>query len=526
MSYTSSLHRSTAGPLVPANNAPIGKLDWASALAPPKKRRRPRKKNQAQKLAALQDLNTINRALAERSLSDFIQIMWDIIEPGVYKHNWHIDVICEHLQAVTDGEIRRLIINIPPRHCKSTLVSVMWPAWSWIRRPGLRFMASSYAQNLSFRDSSHCRRIIESDRYLEWWGDRFRLTSDQNTKTRFENDRGGSRLATSVDGALTGEGGDIILVDDPHNVREKESDLVRQGVLDWWDEAMSTRLNDPVTGAYVIIMQRVHHQDLVGHLLAKDSGWTHLCLPARFEADHPHPCKYDRRSLDGDLLWPERFPESHLSNLEKDLGSYGAAGQLQQRPSPRSGGMFSRDWWELVPAAPAGGEVVRAWDLAGSKDNRSPWTAGVLMRRVGGVYYLEDMVRIRGTPSEVERLIQNIASQDGPGTTIDLPQDPGQAGKAQVRYLIGQLSGYNARSSLESGAKETRAEALSAQAEAGNVKLVRGDWNRLFIEEAALFPNSDYADQIDACSRAFHRLARHRRRVAASAVPQVNQGGY
>lgn len=475
----------------------------------------------------LPTLEDIDRELAERSLWEFTRQMWPWIDPAPFRDNWHLGAIAERLEAVTRGEIQRLLVNIPPRHSKSSLVSVIWPAWTWVKRrqvdgllagPQVKFLSASYAQGLSTRDAVKCRRLIESPAYERRWGRHFRLTGDQNTKTRFENDRGGYRLATSVGGSLTGEGGDVIIIDDPHNVSEAGSEAVRRATLDWWDESMSNRLNDLAVGAYVVIMQRVHHQDLAGHLLDK-GGWEHLCLPARYESDHPYVSAYDRRKREGELLWPERFPEEALRQLETDLGSYGAAGQLQQRPAPRSGGMFDRDWWEIVEAAPAGGQVVRGWDLAASVSATAAYSAGCRMRLVNGGYYIEDMARFRGSPLEVEQVIKNTASQDGRDVLIDLPQDPGQAGKAQTQYLARQLAGYNVRYSPESGAKEVRAEALSAQAEAGNVKLVRGPWNTAFIDEAAFFPNSDYSDQIDAASRAFHRLTSGRRGRMSIAAP-------
>ena len=194
---------------------------------------------------------------------------------------------------------------------------------------------------------------------------------------------------------------------------------------------MSTRLNDPQTGAYVVIMQRVHRHDLAGHLLEK-GGWEHLCLPARYEREHPHVSGRDQRRRDSELLWPRRFPDEAVEQLERDLGSYGAADQLQQRPAPRSGGMFDREWWETVEAAPAGGQTVRGWDLAASTGQTAAYTAGCRMKRVDGVYYIENMVRFRGSPGKVEKRIANIATQDGKDVLIDLPQDPGQAGKHQV----------------------------------------------------------------------------------------------
>ena len=466
---------------------------------------------------------------AEQSLHEFVRQMWKYVDPAPFKDNWHLEEICEHLEAVSRGEIQRLIINIPPRHSKSTIVAVMWPAWTWIHQrsentplmgANVQFLTASYAQALSTRDSVKSRRLIDSPVYQQRWGHGFEMTSDQNTKMRYENSVGGYRIATSVGGAVTGEGGDVIIVDDPINVTESESALTREAATDWWDKSMSTRLNQPTEGAVVVIMQRLHESDLTGHLLDR-GGWEHLCIPARYEPDHPHVYAGDRRTEGGELLWPERFPEEEVRRLETDLGSYGAAGQLQQRPAPREGGLFDREWFEVVEAAPAGGRDVRGWDLAGTKRKKSPWTVGLLMRLVRDEFYILDVVRIRGTPEEVESTIKNTASQDGPGVTIDLPQDPGQSGLSQARYLVRQLAGYNVRYSPESGDKPTRALGLSAQAQAGNVKLVKGAWNKTFLDEAVLFPNSDYLDQIDGGSRAFHRLVLMRTTISPAAAPQV-----
>ena len=271
----------------------------------------------------------IDQELAERSLWEFTRQMWTWIDPAPFKDNWHLGCMAEHLEAVNLGQIPFLMINIPPRHMKSIKVAVAWPVWTWIRKPvtrlfgpAVQFLFASYAQNLSIRDSVKCRRLIDNPKFQQRWGDRFRLTTDQNTKGLFENNKKGRRLATSVDSYTTGEGGDIIVVDDPHNVRDKESDVKRQAALDWWDQSLSNRLNDSVTGAFVVIGQRVHHQDLCGHLLDK-GGWTHLCLPARYESDHPHVSVHDQRSVDGELLWKSRFPDETLQKLEDDLGTYG-----------------------------------------------------------------------------------------------------------------------------------------------------------------------------------------------------------
>src|SRR5277367_1361934 len=205
----------------------------------------------------------VEREYATRSLHEFVRQAWHIVEPSTpFVPGWHIDAIIDHLEAVSYGRIRNLLINVPPRHMKSLLVSVLWPAWEWIRWPERRSFYSSYAAQLSIRDSVKCRRLIESSWYQERWADRYALTGDQNTKGRFENNRSGYRLSTSVGGAATGEGGDRVVCDDPHNVQEPESDSVRKATLDWWDIVMSTRLNDPKTASKIVVMQRCHQRDL------------------------------------------------------------------------------------------------------------------------------------------------------------------------------------------------------------------------------------------------------------------------
>jgi predicted phage terminase large subunit-like protein len=466
-------------------------------------------------------LSALRRDLAEESLADFIRLGWRNMDPASFISNWHIEAICEHLEAVTRGEIRHLIINVPPRHMKSLSCSVAFPAWTWAQKPDasrplagpqVRFLAASYAQSLSTRDNVKCRRLIQSPWYMENWGDRFALTGDQNTKIRFENDHQGYRIATSVDGTATGEGGDIIIVDDSLSAGDAGSPVARLGVTDWWDQTMSTRLNDPKTGAYVLIAQRLHEVDLIGHILERESAdWTVLCLPARYESDHPHVYPLDPRTTNGELLWPARMGEPEIKKLETSLGSYGAAGQLQQRPAPREGGMFKKIWLPVVDAAPAGMRMVRKWDLAGTIANGSndpDWTVGVKMgRATDGLFYILDVVRFRGSPLDVERAILNTASADGRTVTIGLNQDPAQAGKAQVAAHVRMLAGWTVKTELETGSKEVRASPFAAQCEAGNVRVLRGAWNNAFFDEAEIFPNGSHDDQVDAASGAFTLLA-------------------
>lgn len=346
----------------------------------------------------------------ERSFSAFVKSGWKYIDPSNYVHNWHLDAIGEHLSAAVHGEIRNLLIMVPPRTSKSSYVSVALAPWVWAQEdtgpllgPKTSFLYSSYAQSLSMRDSMKSRRLITSPWYQARWGDRFNLAYDQNTKGRFDNDSGGYRIATSVGGALTGEGASIIVADDVHNSVEIESDAVRSGVLTWWDEAMSTRLNDPKTGIFIVVMQRLHENDLAGHIMEKlDDSWTVLMLP--MEYDPMRHCSTsvimpngepfeDPRTEEGELLWPERIGEKEVSILKDRLGPFAAAGQLQQSPSPRGGGIvLSSDWklWDEDYASKLGLQnadgrlqypvmdfVVTSLDSAYTEDKQNDYSAAV-----------------------------------------------------------------------------------------------------------------------------------------------------
>jgi phage terminase large subunit-like protein len=290
----------------------------------------------------------------KRSLSFYIPRAWKIVEPATpFVDNWHIGLISEYLTALTNLEIQNLIINIPPRHMKSLLTVVMWPTWVWTKMPSSRWMTGSYSLNLATRDALKSRRIIQSAWYQERFGDGVQLTGDQNVKSRYENSKTGLRMAFGMDTAFTGEGGEFIVVDDSLKAQDADSDTEREKVNQTWDESLSTRANDPKTARRVIIGQRLHQDDLPGHVIEKmKTPGAHqyevLCLPARYE-----PQRFfsgiglkDPRTQEGELLWPEHVDEDAIAALEADLGERGTAGQLQQRPAPAGGEIFLRKWWD------------------------------------------------------------------------------------------------------------------------------------------------------------------------------------
>lgn len=478
--------------------------------------------NSLQRLDNHPSLVDVQAELGQRSLAHYTRMAWSTTEPATeYKSGWHIDAICDHLEAVSRGDIRKLLINIPPRHCKSLSVSVFWPTWSWIDRPEYKWLSVSYAQPLSIRDALKSRRLIESPWYQARWGDRFALSGDQNQKSRYDNNKMGYRIATSVGGSATGEGGDGIICDDPHNMNDAESETVREGTLVWWDEVMSTRLNDPKTGSKVIIMQRAHERDLSGHVLAQ-GGYEHLVLPARYEPNRKCFTSIgfeDPRTIEHEPLWPTHFGEAELSELESSMGVYASAGQLQQRPSPREGGFFQRKWFELVETAPKQTRMrVRWWDLAATKkvgSNNPDYTAGVLLSiDKNNMMYIEDVINLRGTPSEVEQLMASTAKLDGHATKIFVEQEPGSAGKIVVSHLgRNVLMGYTFKGMPSTGSKETYASPFASYAQQGHIKLVRGAWNNIFLAQLGVFPNGDHDDMVDAASKAFARVAIRKKRA-------------
>lgn len=458
------------------------------------------------------DLLAVERELCRRSLAAFAKRAWHILEPATpLKWGWALDAICQHLEAVTDGRINRLLMNVPPGTMKSLLTAVIWPAWEWGPR-GLasnRFISTAHKQDLAVRDNMKCRRLIQSDWYQELWP--ITLTSDQNAKTKFENDRTGFREAMAFT-SMTGARGDRVILDDPLSADDANSDAALLAAELTFLEALPTRVNND-RSAIVVIMQRLHERDTSGLILSRGLPYVHLMLPMRFEPDRRCTTEIgftDPRTEEGELLFPERFSEEQVSELERTLGSYAASGQLQQRPAPRSGGMFQRSDFEIVEAAPAGGTECRAWDFAASapKPGKQPdWTVGLRMKYVGGIFYVMDVKRGRWAPSDVERVLKNTASQDGISVRIRMPQDPGAAGKADAATKVKLLAGYAVKVEPVSGDKATRARPASAQAEAGNVKLVRGDWNDAFLDEVCTFPNGQHDDQVDAFADALNELA-------------------
>jgi predicted phage terminase large subunit-like protein len=442
---------------------------------------------------------------AEQSLYEFVQQAWHVVEDRPFIPGWHIEAICEHLEAVYEGTIRNLLVNVPPGHCKSRICNVFFPAWVWIRQPSARFLHASYAQELATRDSVDCRYIIKSFWYQHYWGSRVQLVDDQNQKIKFGTSQHGWRMATSVGGRATGEHPDYTIVDDPHSVEQAESDKERRSCLRWWDSTISSRgLIREVRK--VVIMQRLHVSDLSGHILDR-GGFDHICLPYRYEPGRMQPTAIgwtDPRTVSGELIWPQ-VPQG----MKDEFATFAPrlfAGQLQQRPVPEGGALFRREWFRIVRELPAEATVaVRYWDKAAT-DGGGDYSVGVLIVAHDGLWYVADVVRGQWSVHQRSQMINQTAERDSkrfPGCLTVFEQEPGSGGKESAQYSIRQLAGLRVKADRVTGPKMSRALPFADQCEAGHVCLVQGKWNMQFIEELCVFPAGDYDDQVDAASGAF-----------------------
>jgi len=391
---------------------------------------------------------------------------------------------------------------------KSLLTGVIWPAWEWTRFPHLRYLGTSHKQELAVRDNMKCRRLIQSRWYQERWP--VVLTGDQNAKTKFENANTGFREAMAFT-SMTGSRGNRVILDDPLSADDANSEAALKSAEITFRESLPTRVNDEKS-AIVVIMQRLHEKDTSGIILTEGLDYVHLCLPMEFEPERRCETRIgfiDPRTKDGELLFSERFPPSQVTELKVTMGAYAVAGQFQQRPVPREGGMFKREWFagKIVKHAQPGTVWVRHWDLAATRSATAARTAGVkLGRQPDDTYVVGHVALTQDEGHAVRQLISFTAEMDGAGVRISLPQDPGQAGKVQAQDYVKMLAGYRVTAQPETGDKVTRADPFASQCQAGNVFLIEGGWNETYLDELCMFPGGTFKDQVDASSGAFGKL--------------------
>lgn len=473
------------------------------------------------------------QALA-KSFRAFVEAAWPIVEPGSpFLGGYHIDAICEHLQAAYERRIKRLLVNVPPRTGKSTIISVLFPAWVWANNASEQFLYGSYALELATRDSLRTRRVLESEWYQKRWP-HVVLRDDQNMKKVFENTETGHRQVVAVNSSTTGLGGTFLVIDDPHNVQHAESAVVREAALTWFRESWATRSNTKDT-VYIVVMQRVHQMDVSGYCL-EAGGWDHLKLPMEYEAGaaaEPTSIGWkDPRTYDGEPLWPARYGPVEIADLKKTMGSVAVAAQLQQRPVPRGGATFKNDWmqfWydedlgipEPVVIQRADGNMVEAkqkplppikdystavmsWDLAFKGGEKNDFVVGQAWVKKKAEHFLLGQERGRYDFPESLAAMRRLKARF-PQITPILVEEKAN-GAAAIITLKQELPGIVPID--PEGGKVSRASAVAPLFEAGNVWLPHPEqhpWVQGLIDELCMFPRG-HDDQVDATSQALIRL--------------------
>jgi predicted phage terminase large subunit-like protein len=425
------------------------------------------------------------------------------------KRRWtltrHLIKLSESLVELAARRITRLIVEMPPRHGKSELISHYFPVWYLNQWPDQRIILASYEADFAESWGRKVRNTIEEGK-----GDlEVKLGTDSLAARRWDTKDGGGMITAGVGGPITGKGANLLIMDDPvKNAEEAYSSIYREKIWDWWRSTAYTRLEPG--GVAIIVMTRWHKDDLVGRLIAEMDGegerWDVLRLPALAEAKDP------LQRMIGQPLWPMRFDKPALAKIRKAIGSQFWSSLYQQNPTDKEGSMFKREWFKIVDEAPADARPVRFWDLAASdpktRKDDPDWTSGGSISMKEGQYWIHRIDRMRGRPKAVEDFIRQCAVLDGRGASITIEQEPGSSGVNTIdHYQRIVLPGYTVRGERSTGSKSERAEPVSSAAEAGNVFLVKGPWVRDFLDEIANFPVGAHDDQVDCVSGAFKVLS-------------------
>jgi predicted phage terminase large subunit-like protein len=453
--------------------------------------------------------DALKKKVCELSYFEFFKEAFKIVEPAVELDiNWHHKYVCKILQEEAERIIRGekkqkdIIINVPFRASKSLMCTVLFPVWCWIRDPKLRFITASYSSSLSIEHSAKSRDVIQSNWYQKNWGDLFAIKQDQNTKQNYVNDHTGSRRATSVGGTVTGAGASIIIVDDPTSPKEAASKTERTRANEWYTGTLYSRLDNPKTGVRIIIMQRLHEDDLSGFLLRNNpDNYKHICIPA--EATKNLSPKGLIKFYKDELFWDTRFSRDILQDYKYQLGSYEYAGQLQQEPSPADGGIMKKEWFKVVKKAPEG---INDWNFIidpayTSKQSNDP-SALLSFAYKDGDYYIRSVEEKYFEFPELLKYIPLWASRNGIGKRSRIYVEPKASGKSIVQTLRRGTSLNIVEAKPPTKDKVARVMDIVGKIEAGRVFLIEGQWNSNFITQCSQFPNARHDDMVDCLQMA------------------------
>ena len=457
----------------------------------------------------------LEKKLCEMSFYEFFKAAWIVVEPAVpLSTNWHHKYICDLLQAECERVIAQepkskdIIINVPFRSTKSLIVTVMFPVWAWIKSPKLRFITSSYSATLSIELATKSRDVIFSDWFKRRWGDVFHIKKDQNLKERYENNFVGMRRATSVGGTVTGQGADFLIVDDPLSPQMANSATERDNANEWYRTTFYSRLNQPDIGVRIIIMQRVHEDDLTGFLLGKETRlkYKHICNPAKSGGGNIKPAYLEKFYEKGtQLFWKDRFSQKILDDYKSALGSYGYAGQLQQTPTPLDSGMIHKDWFKVDRYRVDEAIVNFVIDPAYTADQKNDPSALLAYTYKENRWQIVDCVNVYKEFPDLVKFIQQWVAKNGYTNRSRIYVEPKASGKSIVQTLVRE-TGLNVKEDKPpTKDKVARVSDVSASLESGRVSLLNGDWNDEFLEQLAKFPAAKHDDMVDCLVMAVNK---------------------
>lgn len=465
--------------------------------------------------------SSLEASLCRDSFFDFVKRFWHTIIAEEPVFNWHIEFLCNEVQKVAERVFERkpkeydLIINISPGSTKSTICSVMFPVWCWIREPAMRMINASYAFPLALYLGALSRAILMSDKFGQLFPE---LVLAESQKGLLVTTDGGQRIATSTGGSITGMHGHFLIIDDPINPKEAVSNTAVTATNEWIDRTLMTRKIDKQVTPTILIMQRLHQDDPTNHLLdTREEGTIrHICLPAEL-SDNIQPKELKDYYTDG-LMDPIRLSKEALKSAKLELGATGYAGQFMQTPVPEEGAMFRFEQVSIKDVAPHPKRIkrqVRYWDKAGTA-NAGAYTAGVKMAvDRDGFYWILDVVRGQWDAWTREKIIKQTAVLDGKDTKVMIEQEPGSGGKESAQNTVRNLAGFSVTADRPVGDKTQRAVPFSSYVNGGYVKMLKAEWNKQYLSEMEHFPNSKYKDQIDASAAAFAHLSKPVIRIGA-----------
>ena len=453
------------------------------------------------------------REVLKADFSEFVKDLWSHFVPEKLVWANHMDVLCQEMQAVGERILRwdedekndDLIINVPPGTSKTSIVNLLFPAWLWTRNPSLRFMCISYSHMLSQALSAKARDILKTERYQQLFPN-VKIRRDSDSKTLFKLTGGGERFTTSTGSTATGLHAHLILIDDPINSAEVQTPNLMNAVNDWLSSYLSTRKVCKARTATVMIMQRLSVNDPTAYLIERSSHIRHVCLPAELTSD-VKPVEYRKIYRDG-LLDPTRMSEKILEKQKDRMGEMQYAGQFLQKPVARGGNLFKIDKLITLSINPHTiKKEIRGWDKASTINKHADYTASCKMGKLAnGQYIILDVMRGKWEIHERELTIRKTADIDNASVEIVIEKPAGEGGLQSAQNTVANLAGYKVNMVYPSGSKTDRAERFATQVNAGNVFMLKADWNTMFLDELGAFPNGKHDDMVDAAVIAFNQL--------------------